>query len=161
MFLSQPGGRIRIRSPLLFSRSGVHPQVTIAFASKWPGRGIEAPESDPGRHARQDIYALSPERLKGIPTMPGSLEESLDELEADHDFLLKGDVFTEACSRPGSSTSARRGRAVRMRPTRTKFGALLRRVIARAGRRPAVTLRVLETRTPSAPADGVRYISAV
>jgi glutamine synthetase len=27
--------------------------------------------------------------------MPGSLDEALDELEADHDFLLKGDVFTE------------------------------------------------------------------
>jgi glutamine synthetase len=27
--------------------------------------------------------------------MPGSLDEALRELEDDHDFLLKGDVFTE------------------------------------------------------------------
>jgi glutamine synthetase len=27
--------------------------------------------------------------------MPGSLEDALDALEADHEFLLKGDVFTE------------------------------------------------------------------
>jgi len=30
-----------------------------------------------------------------VPTMPGSLDEALRELEADHDFLLKGGVFTE------------------------------------------------------------------
>jgi len=32
--------------------------------------------------------------LKNLPSVPGSLEEALDALEADHDFLLKGDVFT-------------------------------------------------------------------
>ena len=43
----------------------------------------------------KDIYALSPEELAGVPTTPGSLEDSLKALEADHDFLLQGDVFTE------------------------------------------------------------------
>ncbi|MER3418972.1 MAG: hypothetical protein C4343_07815 [Chloroflexota bacterium] len=43
----------------------------------------------------KDIYALSPEELKNVPHMPGSLEEALDSLERDHDFLLRGDVFTE------------------------------------------------------------------
>ena len=41
-----------------------------------------------------DLYELSAEEAKGIPQVPGSLEESLDALEADHDFLLKGGVFT-------------------------------------------------------------------
>ena len=39
--------------------------------------------------------SMSPEDLAGVPTMPGSLEEALDNLEADHDWLMKGDVFTK------------------------------------------------------------------
>jgi glutamine synthetase len=50
---------------------------------------------DPGEPLDKDIYGLSPEELAEVPSMPASLEESLDELEADHDFLLKGDVFTQ------------------------------------------------------------------
>ena len=41
-----------------------------------------------------DLYELSAEEAKGIPQVPGSLEESLNALEADHEFLLKGGVFT-------------------------------------------------------------------
>jgi len=50
---------------------------------------------DPGQPLDKDLYDLPPEELKNIPTMPGSLEEALKELEKDHEFLLKGDVFTE------------------------------------------------------------------
>jgi glutamine synthetase len=50
---------------------------------------------DPGPPLDKDIYALSAEELKDVPRMPASLEQSLDALEADHDFLLKGDVFTK------------------------------------------------------------------
>ncbi len=50
---------------------------------------------DPGEPLDKDIYSLSPEELKDVPSTPASLEEALDELEKDHDFLLKGDVFTE------------------------------------------------------------------
>jgi len=42
----------------------------------------------------KDIYGLSPEELKHIPSAPGSLEEALQCLKDDHEFLLKGDVFT-------------------------------------------------------------------
>ena len=38
---------------------------------------------------------LSPEELANVPSMPASLEEALNELEADKDFLLRGDVFTD------------------------------------------------------------------
>jgi glutamine synthetase len=38
---------------------------------------------------------MSPEELANVPSTPGSLEESLAALEKDHEFLLKGDVFTE------------------------------------------------------------------
>ncbi len=50
---------------------------------------------DPGEPLDKDIYDLSPEELRNVPSTPGSLEESLKALERDHDFLLRGDVFTE------------------------------------------------------------------
>jgi glutamine synthetase len=49
---------------------------------------------DPGSPLDKDIYDLSPEQLKDVPSLPGSLDEALNALEADHAFLLKGDVFT-------------------------------------------------------------------
>jgi glutamine synthetase len=42
----------------------------------------------------EDLYELHDERKAAIKTVPGSLAESVAALEADHDFLLKGDVFT-------------------------------------------------------------------
>lgn len=56
--------------------------------------GIER-KLDPGAPLDKDIYGLSPEELAEIPSTPGTLNESLKALEADHSFLLKGDVFTE------------------------------------------------------------------
>lgn len=43
----------------------------------------------------KDLYELPPEEAKNIPQVPASLEEALRALEADHQFLLEGDVFTE------------------------------------------------------------------
>jgi glutamine synthetase len=59
--------------------------------------GIDGIENkiDPGEPLDKNIYSLSPEEAAGLPCMPGSLEEALDCLEEDHEFLLKGDVFTE------------------------------------------------------------------
>lgn len=50
---------------------------------------------DPGEPLDKDIYDLPPEELKNVPSTPGSLEEALKALANDHDYLLKGDVFTE------------------------------------------------------------------
>src|ERR1700681_2676313 len=52
-------------------------------------------KTDPGDPLDKDIYDLSPEEMKNVPSMPGSLEDALDCMEEDHQFLLKGDVFTE------------------------------------------------------------------
>ncbi len=49
---------------------------------------------DPGKPVDKDIYELSPEEAAKIPQVPGSLEESLNALEKDHAFLLRGGVFT-------------------------------------------------------------------
>jgi len=50
---------------------------------------------DPGEPLDKDIYDLTPEEMKAVPSMPASLEEALSSLEDDHAFLLKGDVFSE------------------------------------------------------------------
>src|SRR5919202_1077848 len=50
---------------------------------------------DPGNPMDTDLFELSAEELADIPHVPGSLDEALDALEADHDFLLAGGVFTE------------------------------------------------------------------
>jgi glutamine synthetase len=49
---------------------------------------------DPGQPLDKDIYALTPAELAEVPSMPASLEAALDNLKRDHEFLLKGDVFT-------------------------------------------------------------------
>ncbi|MFG1344479.1 type I glutamate--ammonia ligase [Xanthobacter autotrophicus DSM 431] len=48
---------------------------------------------DPGSAMDKDLYDLPPAELKQIPTVCGSLREALASLAADHDYLLKGDVF--------------------------------------------------------------------
>ncbi|MGD8723574.1 MAG: type I glutamate--ammonia ligase [Desulfobacterales bacterium] len=50
---------------------------------------------DPGDPLDKDIYNLPPEELAEIPSAPGSLEEAIEALTADQEFLLKGDVFTQ------------------------------------------------------------------
>jgi len=58
--------------------------------------GLDGVENqiEPPPPVDKDIYDLPPEELKNLPSVPGSLEEALAALEADHDFLYKGDVFT-------------------------------------------------------------------
>ena len=68
----------------------------IAFAAMMMA-GLDgiARKLDPKKPLDKDIYSLTPEELKDVPSMPASLEESLSNLKKDHEFLLKGDVFTE------------------------------------------------------------------
>ncbi len=50
---------------------------------------------NPGPPLDKDIYDLDPSELESVPKTPRSLEQSLDALRKDHQFLLRGDVFTE------------------------------------------------------------------
>jgi glutamine synthetase len=68
----------------------------LAFAAMLMA-GLDGIENrlDPGEPLDKDIYALSPAELSKVPSVPGSLDGALNALENDHEFLTKGDVFTQ------------------------------------------------------------------
>jgi glutamine synthetase len=68
----------------------------LAFAAMLMA-GLDGIENriDPGEPLDKDIYALSPAELSKVPSVPGSLDGALNALESDHEFLTKGDVFTQ------------------------------------------------------------------
>jgi glutamine synthetase len=77
---------------------------------------------EPGESLDKDIYDLSPEELKAVPSMPASLEEALDCLENDYEFLLKGDVFTAELIETFVAFKRRyEAEAVRLRPHPYEF----------------------------------------
>jgi glutamine synthetase len=51
-------------------------------------------KTEPADPIDKDLYELPPEEHSALPTVPSSLNEVLDTLETNHDFLLQGDVFT-------------------------------------------------------------------
>ena len=77
---------------------------------------------DPGEPLDRDIYAMTPEELANVPSTPGSLDEALAALKKDHEFLLKGDVFTEDVIRTWIDyKTLHEVDAVRMRPHPHEF----------------------------------------
>ena len=50
---------------------------------------------DPGDPLDKNLYDLEPAEAAEVASTPGALDEALNALEVDHDFLLKGDVFTK------------------------------------------------------------------
>jgi glutamine synthetase len=49
---------------------------------------------DPGAPIDKDLYELSPEETAKIPTVCGYLDEALNALKEDHEYLLQGNVFS-------------------------------------------------------------------
>ena len=91
MYASSPNAkRIEFRTPDP-SCNGYFAFAAILMAGL---DGIER-QLDPGAAMDKDIYNLPPEELDLIPSAPANLEEALAALAEDHDYLLKGDVFTE------------------------------------------------------------------
>jgi glutamine synthetase len=68
----------------------------LAFAAMLMA-GLDGVENriDPGEPLDRNLYELAPEELAKVRSTPGLLEETLAALEADHQFLLKGNVFTK------------------------------------------------------------------
>ena len=81
--------RIEVRFP----DPSCNPYLAFAAMTMAGLDGIQN-KIDPGDPLDKDIYALSPEELKDVPHVPGSLDEALDALRRDHEFLLRGDVFS-------------------------------------------------------------------
>jgi len=91
MFSQSPKAkRVEFRPP----DPSCNPYLTFAALLMAGLDGIQN-RIDPGESLDKDIYDLPPEELKNIPSLPGSLDEALNALEADHEYLLKGDVFSK------------------------------------------------------------------
>jgi len=80
---------------------------------------------DPTEHGYgpvdRNLYHMSKEELSEIRSVPGSLHEALDALEADHAFLLEGDVFTTDVLEHYVEFKRGQDDEVRMRPTPIEF----------------------------------------
>lgn len=82
--------RIEVRFP----DPGCNPYLAFSAMLMAGLDGIEN-KINPGDPAEKDLYDLEAKEAAKIRTMPGSLDEALNNLEKDHKFLLKGGVFTE------------------------------------------------------------------
>ncbi len=69
----------------------------------------------------KNMYELPPEELAKVPQVPASLEEALEWLEKDHEFLLQGDVFTTDFLEMWSSHKRKEADAMRLRPHPYEF----------------------------------------
>jgi glutamine synthetase len=76
---------------------------------------------DPGEPLDKNTYELSEEEAAKIATVPGSLEEALKALEEDHEYLLRGDVFTKDVIEVWLEYKYREVDAVRLRPHPYEF----------------------------------------
>ncbi|MFQ5862730.1 MAG: type I glutamate--ammonia ligase [Candidatus Brocadiales bacterium] len=82
--------RIEFRTP----DPSCNPYLAFAAMTMAAIDGIQN-KLDPGKPLDKDIYDLPPEELAKVPSTPESLAKALDALEENHEFLLKGDVFTQ------------------------------------------------------------------
>ncbi len=76
---------------------------------------------DPGEPIDKNMYELPPEEHAKIPQILGSLNAAIDALEKDHQFLLKGDVFTEDFIEMWISAKRKEHDAIRLRPHPYEF----------------------------------------
>ena len=83
--------RVEVRVP----DSTGNPYLTFAAMLMAGLDGIKN-ELHPGDSFDKDLYDLPPEELEGVPTVASSLEQALDALDQDRDFLKAGDVFSDA-----------------------------------------------------------------
>ncbi len=87
---SQKAKRVEVRFP----DPTANPYLAFAAMLMAGLDGIKN-KIDPGKAMDMNLYELSGDALRDIPTVCRSLREALDSLSADHDFLLQGNVFTK------------------------------------------------------------------
>jgi glutamine synthetase len=76
---------------------------------------------DPGEPMDKNLYELPPEEMAKVPQVPGSLEAAIEHLEKDHQFLLKGDVFSEDFLEVWIAAKRKEHDALRLRPHPYEF----------------------------------------
>src|SRR5467141_3512717 len=76
---------------------------------------------DPGEPMDKNLYELPPEEMAKVPQILGSLDEAITALEGDHDFLLKGDVFTQDFLDMWIAAKRKEHDALRLRPHPYEF----------------------------------------
>ncbi|SDE26005.1 type I glutamate--ammonia ligase [Rhodospira trueperi] len=90
-YVSSPKGkRVEVRFP----DPSANPYLAFTAMMMAGLDGIEN-KIHPGDPMDKNLYDLPPEELAGVPTVCGSLREALESLDADRDFLKKGDVMTD------------------------------------------------------------------
>jgi glutamine synthetase len=105
MVYSESNRSAAIRIPHVFSEKEVRIEVRfpdatnnsyLAFAAMLMA-GLDGIKNKihPGDPVDENLYDLDPEKAKSLPSLCSSLEQALDALEADHEFLLAGGVFSE------------------------------------------------------------------
>ncbi|OGW50270.1 MAG: type I glutamate--ammonia ligase [Nitrospirae bacterium RBG_19FT_COMBO_42_15] len=114
---SEKSKRIEFRTPDPSSNS------YLAFAAMLMA-GLDGVQNkiEPPKPIDKDLYELEPEEAEKIKHLPGSLDVVLDALEKDHDFMLKGDVFTKDLIETWISYKrAKEVDAIRLRPHPYEF----------------------------------------
>jgi len=87
---SAAGKRVEVRFP----DATANPYLAFSAMLMAGLDGIQN-KIDPGDAMDKDLYDLPPEELEKVPTVCGSLREAMEALDADRDFLKKGDVFSD------------------------------------------------------------------
>ena len=87
---SASGKRVEVRFP----DAAGNPYLAFAAMLMAGLDGIEN-QTHPGDPMERNLYEMSPEEIKGLPTVCGSLREACRALNGDRDFLNKGGVFSD------------------------------------------------------------------
>ena len=90
-FSGSPKGK---RCEIRFPDATANPYLAFT-AMMMAGLDGIANKIHPGDPMDKDLYDLPAEELAGVPTVSGSLREAVQALDADREFLKKGDVFTD------------------------------------------------------------------
>ena len=88
--MNKNGARCEVRFP----DAAGNPYLTFAAMLMAGLDGIKN-KINPGKSFDKDLYSLSEEEVKKVPTVCGSLREAMESLDTDRAFLKKGNVFTD------------------------------------------------------------------
>lgn len=91
----QGGNPNGVRAEVRFGDPSANPYLMYASMLMAGLDGIQN-KIDPGEPLDKDLYDLRPEEIEGVPTVCSSLEQALDCLDQDRDFLCHGDVFSNS-----------------------------------------------------------------